>query len=448
MAATPVVAWNNTGHEVVALLAYEALDEATRTKVLEILMDHPHFAEYLSVDISPGAERGKWIFMKAATWSDWIRSGPPQRTKYHRGPWHYVNKLYIVADDAETEAKIKAKFDNPNTNRGEILKVIPECVKMIGMPAASPEEREERAVRLCWLFHLVGDLHQPLHAVARCTKELPDGDQGANLVWVTRRGDGEPRRLHMVWDNMLGNFSAYQAVTGLAGIVKRKIRFSDAERQITDPAAWAEESLHLAKSNGYNFRGKPIDLVISTDVKGPATAPRLPEEYESEGSEVARRRVALAAARLADLLKTTLAPESCAVSHSLRASEHIEKKARHEKPSKNRARTLGIGNANGMAVLSKGDRHGHSDSRYPSSQTGRKAHVSVARCHTAAGQRHCHDRGADHRLHPVLRLDRLYRLPGRQPGAGDHCRAHRHRLIPDAAPLPGLEDRRGRSRGA
>ena len=45
----------------------------------------------------------KWSFIRAATWSDWVRSGPPERTKFHRGTWHYVNRPYIARQHTHTE---------------------------------------------------------------------------------------------------------------------------------------------------------------------------------------------------------------------------------------------------------------------------------------------------------------------------------------------------------
>ena len=36
-----------------------------------------------------------------------------------------------------------------------------------------------RGAALTWLFHLVGDVHQPLHAVQLFTREYPNGDCGA-----------------------------------------------------------------------------------------------------------------------------------------------------------------------------------------------------------------------------------------------------------------------------
>ena len=39
-------------------------------------------------------------------------------------------------------------------------------------PATSPTER---GIALAWLFHLVGDAHQPLHASSYYTTEYPKG---------------------------------------------------------------------------------------------------------------------------------------------------------------------------------------------------------------------------------------------------------------------------------
>jgi hypothetical protein len=37
---------------------------------------------------------------------------------------------------------------------------------------------EEKAVYMTWLFHLVGDIHQPLHYAAEFSQRFLDGDRG------------------------------------------------------------------------------------------------------------------------------------------------------------------------------------------------------------------------------------------------------------------------------
>lgn len=58
---------------------------------------------------------------------------------------------------------------------------------------------------LTWLIHLVGDIHQPLHATTRFTADAPSGDEGGNLVSVSCSSSADcPSELHAVWDDVLG----------------------------------------------------------------------------------------------------------------------------------------------------------------------------------------------------------------------------------------------------
>src|SRR5882672_10305548 len=73
-------AWNSPGHEIIALIAYEHLDEATRAKAIELLRAHPrfheHFESFMPKEISRGdvRDQDRWIFAHAATWPDQVRS--------------------------------------------------------------------------------------------------------------------------------------------------------------------------------------------------------------------------------------------------------------------------------------------------------------------------------------------------------------------------------------
>ena len=41
----------------------------------------------------------------------------------------------------------------------------------------SGSDPAKRGIALSWLFHLIGDVHQPLHAVQLFTREYPKGDR-------------------------------------------------------------------------------------------------------------------------------------------------------------------------------------------------------------------------------------------------------------------------------
>src|SRR5207237_1433691 len=68
------------------------------------------------------------------------------------------------------------------------------------LPANSDASDALRSYSLSWMIHLVGDLHQPLHAIARYSAALPDkgGDRGGNEVQVVA-ANGEKLPLHFYW---------------------------------------------------------------------------------------------------------------------------------------------------------------------------------------------------------------------------------------------------------
>lgn len=300
--ATSAQAWNDTGHEIVALLGYQKLADAKKQKrMLEILADHPHSGEYLRARSPDNNIDGERIAMNAGTWSDWVRNH--HKKAFHQGTWHYINKPYIVASNKAKEKEIADAF-NAVKNHGDILEVIPKAIATLEAPATTLEEKQNRAVMLCWLIHLTGDLHQPLHASALCTEASPKGDRGGNSIWVAVKKNQQPQKLHAVWDHMLGD---HRDVRGIAREISDTVVVSDAQRSVLDPKAWANESLAIAKKNGYNFRGKRIKYVFDEDSDhNPPSAPELPKGYHIAGEEIARQRVAVAGARLAEILSKSL----------------------------------------------------------------------------------------------------------------------------------------------
>ena len=164
------------------------------------------------------------------------------------------------------------------------------------MPANSGASEDVRSYDLVWTIHLVGDAHQPLHAVSRFTREIPDGDAGGNAEAVIP-ATGETIALHAYWDRVFGGYSTpYGAVAdadakdGLASVAV------DADAaQVLDPDVWVQESADLARRIGY---APPI---------GPGKDPAmLTRDYETATRNTARSRAALAAARLANLLNSAL----------------------------------------------------------------------------------------------------------------------------------------------
>ena len=63
--------WNGKGHEVVAYIAYQHLDPATRVTVDALLKKNPCYDEWsATVSSLPSEQQPVAIFMLAATWPD------------------------------------------------------------------------------------------------------------------------------------------------------------------------------------------------------------------------------------------------------------------------------------------------------------------------------------------------------------------------------------------
>ncbi len=141
---------------------------------------------------------------------------------------------------------------------------------------------------LVWLLHLVGDVHQPLHATSRFDKEQPAGDSGANLVAVCASPCKD--ELHAFWDDVLGTSSSPANAEKTAAALPA----ADAKlAAVADEATWINESFQDAQMYVYVA---PVGVGA-----GPYT---LNATYKAAAKRVAQQRIALAGARLANLLNT------------------------------------------------------------------------------------------------------------------------------------------------
>jgi hypothetical protein len=141
---------------------------------------------------------------------------------------------------------------------------------------------------MTWLLHLVGDIHQPLHASTRVSSTDPEGDAGGNLVKL----DCSKCVLHAFWDDLLGTQNDLKTVMKAA---KKLPKAQSALAAKSDEKDWIAESFMEAQQTVY---APPI-----TAGDGPFT---LTTQYKKNAGKLAKQRVALAGARLANLLNTEL----------------------------------------------------------------------------------------------------------------------------------------------
>jgi hypothetical protein len=152
-------------------------------------------------------------------------------------------------------------------------------------PSASPAQR---LVALQFLLHLVGDLHQPLHAA-------DDRDHGGNDKQVIAPGE-TLGSLHHYWDNVfvgrLGK-DAPAVSQELIGAIRPALR-ADAMRGT--PASWALESFAIAKTEVYG----------QLPPAGADGVRHLDERYVNEAMVTVRHQLQIAGLRLAQVLNEAL----------------------------------------------------------------------------------------------------------------------------------------------
>jgi hypothetical protein len=309
LVAPVACAWNSTGHMTIALIAYRRLSDAERQQLAEILKSHPHYDSFLLQDKPEDVSAGEWAFLRASWWPDYVRpdrtnAKPESITKYHNGPWHYVDFPFIQPHD-KTEFDL-AKLQPPKPN---LLTVLPDCVAKLGRSDTAPEDR---AINLCWVLHLVGDMHQPLHCVSRYSSEFKQGDMGGNALAI--RPGAKPMNLHWYWDDVLGTSTAYLAIDQLATtICAAPVHDPHAMRELAEHRtieSWVQEGFEKAKAivylngelKGANWKGWDTGQVTIDAV------PPLPVGYEGNARELACRQAALAGLRLTEVLENALKP--------------------------------------------------------------------------------------------------------------------------------------------
>jgi hypothetical protein len=300
------LAWNATGHMTSAKLVWDRMDAGQREAVSQLLLQHPHLKEFFqSSKHGEDVSDREWFFLQASTWPDWLR-GYAKSTRpadqaiyaYHKGPRHYIDIAFVLPADAEL-FKDK-KLDPPEENAVNALKEYVATLKDTTRPMA------ERAVALCWVLHIAGDMHQPLHCTEFFSKDCPTGDQGGNLWWV--KDQGRPTRLHGFWDGAMGSGSKYSDIKAHAALLSREEygREKFAERlKLTDFMDWAKEGQELARKYVY-LNGDLPRLILLKDGNSQA-APELPVDYGAKARALARQQVALAAYRMSDLFDSIFA---------------------------------------------------------------------------------------------------------------------------------------------
>ncbi len=299
---TSAYAWNERGHLVVAAVAWDQLSQQARDEVSRLLKLNPDYNKWL--EGMDRRQKDKIAFMRSAVWPDVIKrdddytddgsqpNGPnaSRNAGYsdffmHRY-WHYRDEPFSPDGTALEHP--------PEPNAVERIELFARAI------GSNDISDSTKSYDISWLAHLVGDIHQPLHATSRFTQTMRHGDNGGNSVKIclprSRLCNSQHSyRLHGFWDGAVGTSKS------IGGAMSFAVRLPKAPKQdvaIIEPKKWASESFRIAKRVSYS---DPIG-----EGKGPY---RLDRSYRVVAGSVAERRIAIAGARLASLLNAAFDTE-------------------------------------------------------------------------------------------------------------------------------------------
>lgn len=263
-------AWGPEGHAIVADIAQQHLDPAASTEVAALLK-----------------QEGLSRLDEISSWADANRKAMPNTSD-----WHYVD-IPLHADDY-----VAAR----DCHEGDCVVVkIDQYVHVLADKSATPQARLEA---LKWVVHLIGDIHQPLHAE-------DNNDKGGNTVQVQFFGRGT--NLHSLWDGQIirkaldltpgPNYTFDHAIVQ-ADAMKLDARITPAERKAWAPTGpfsasaseaigWADESHRLAQQVAYADLAKPSGEAWS-------------QRYQLKAWPVVETRLEQAGVRLAAVLNQAL----------------------------------------------------------------------------------------------------------------------------------------------
>ena len=224
--ARPASAFGALGHQVIAALAEDMLTPRAKAEVNALLA-------------ASAASGGPSTLASISTWADEIRMLRPETR-----PWHYVT-IQIG----------EAGYDSARADSSNVIKAIKRQLDVLARPKADRYAREEA---LKWVVHLVGDLHQPLHAGE-------DRDKGGNLVKV--KVNRRTYNLHETWDHVILE-RLHLPLDSLRAILERRMAADTgfiARYARGTVESWADDT-HAKARACYLVHGKPMRKGITAQL--------------------------------------------------------------------------------------------------------------------------------------------------------------------------------------
>jgi hypothetical protein len=226
---------------------------------------------------------------------------------YSRPWWHFINEPVFLNDEErhqlERQIKVNRRREPPQSDDDEFMNIVQAIKNSARIVRDTSAPKEKRSVHLCWILHLVGDSHQPLHSVALyTTHRFRRGDHGGNYLDFQHRWD-----LHGFWDEQISTDESYETHQALADDLDRNRKLTDFGKKaaaVLEADNWIDESIELAKR--YAYTKEVLQKVAAREGHSHLGPLDLPATYKVEAENIAERRAVEAGHRLAGAVRQML----------------------------------------------------------------------------------------------------------------------------------------------
>ncbi len=243
-AQTPAHAWSRDGHRMVCAIALDVMSPTAREAAFGIL------------DIDKAEE-----FLELCAWAERVKISQPETA-----PWH---EMYLPNDATGIDIGRDCTADGCVVSR-----VIQDISTL-----KSDAPKEEKAVALRLLMHLIGDLHQPLNfGFAK--------DEGGHKIPATFLG--RPTTVYDIWETGL-----LEAERVAPGGSLETLWLAHEVQTHPEPLDWARESYFIMRAPATGYLGNPGGLVFD-------------ERYVQQNRPVAMGQMEKAGVRLGLTLNNAL----------------------------------------------------------------------------------------------------------------------------------------------
>jgi hypothetical protein len=312
------MAWNSPGHMIIALVAYDQMDDATRAKAVALIRAHPRFHDHFEssmpreISRADAREKDQWLFAHAATWPDQVRDAKggvnrQDEREYNRPWWHFIDEPVYLNDEErpqlEHQLGVNLRRDPPQDGDDANMNIIQAVKNSTRIVSDKSASKPLRSAHLCWILHLVGDSHQPLHSCAMfTTHRFRGGDHGGNFLEIEHGW-----KLHGFWDDQIATEDSYLTLRTLATDLGQNRGLADVGRKAAetlDVDKWIDESYEIAKRNVYTK--EVLQKVAAREGHSHLGPLDLSEDYKAEAEKIAERRAIEAGYRLAGVIQQML----------------------------------------------------------------------------------------------------------------------------------------------